>query len=720
MDMKDRVFELRFPVTRQHCGIPLANGDLGIMLFGGERTFELELSLSGCWDHRFSERLEQPCPYKELVAINDKYDITPVRNMLHAASRPEASKDPYCGKWLTGTRVAGGRFRFDVSGDLETMSLDYGTGIVTVQTAVGSFRLALSPGCNVVMIEDACRIVSGVTPDPMWNRLSELYLNVGYSAPTVYEDGWFQPLPADAGTLAFAKRQAWGWAVTASLSTDGIDRFGAIPSCEAVFAKTEAWWTAYWSRQPEIETPEAFINDFFIHALYKFGCATNPSGKACGLQGPWIEDYQRPPWSCDYHFNVNVQQIYTLAFATGNLEHLDPLFAMLESEAYQNVMSRNAKMMFGIDDGLLMMHALDDRGWQVGWIGAGAVLDFACGGWTALLYWWRYRYSGDIGFLRDRAMPFMRGIMRVYEEALEEHEGRLSLPLAISAEYGCTFKVQIDGKTVRQNTGRDPSSQLSCIHALVNGLLAGCRILGEEPKAIWLDIKKRLPHMVTVGEGDQEHIGIWEGQDLDVCHRHHSHLSLIYPFDIMAELTEEEEEWVTRGIDHWILRGMGQWSEWCYPWAIQIQVRRGFQDSPVILFDLWRKIFVNEGMATAYLPRFQGITAHRKADMVKPKETHEVMQLDGTMAGATAMIELLIYELAGVFHVFAGIPDSWQDACFKNVCLPNGWRISAERRGGRLVSCVIKARLEGQLRFVLEPGSEETVVSLPAGGEWSL
>jgi len=351
-------------------------------------------------------------------------------------------------------------------------------------------------------------------------------------------------------------------------------------------------------------------------------------------------------------------------------------------------------------------------------MGVGAVLDFACGGWMGLLYWQYYRMTGDRRFLAERALPFMRGVMRVFEETLEEHDGRLSIPLSISAEYGCTFAVKVNGRVCRQNSGRDPSNQLTCAHALLNALLAAAQELGESPKPLWLDMKCRLPHFCTVGEGDDAHIGIWEGQDLDVCHRHHSHLAMIYPFDICAELSDDEQLQLDRSIDLWILRGMGQWSEWCYPWAIQLQIRRNFRESPRLLFSFWRELFINESMATVYLPRFQGLTMHRKADMLKPRETHEVMQLDGTMAGATAMLEMLICEHAGTAMLFAGVPDAWRRAAFSDVRFPGGFRISAERAGGRTRFCEVKAERAGALRLQLAPGEEPIDITLAAGERW--
>jgi alpha-L-fucosidase 2 len=351
---------------------------------------------------------------------------------------------------------------------------------------------------------------------------------------------------------------------------------------------------------------------------------------------------------------------------------------------------------------------------QCGGIGVGSTLDFACGGWTAQLYWLYYKYTLDENFLKKRALPFIKGVMRVFEETLEERDEKLSIPLSISAEYGCTFKVKKDGRYVNQSSGRDPSNQLSCMHMLADMLLEASEITGRKPKSIWQDIKLRLPQYTLTGEPDNRHIAIWEGQDLDVCHRHHSHLACIYPFDTLSAPDHEQQEILDNSIDHWILRGMGQWSEWCYPWAAIIQARLGFKEAPAILLNLWREIFINKGWATAYLPRFQGLTAHRRADMLKPRETNEVMQLDGTMAGATAIIEMLVHQRGDTVYLFKGVPDKWLDIHFKDIRLPGAFIISAARKNGKLESVRVKSVKGGILRIKLEDRETQQISFKPS------
>src|SRR5690606_13361523 len=238
-----------------------------------------------------------------------------------------------------------------------------------------------------------------------------------------------------------------------------------------------------------------------------------PQGVAATLQGPWIEEYQLPPWSSDYYFNINVQMCYWPAYAGNRLSHLRPLFDLIWS--WRDRMRDHARKFVGIDAGYVLPHAVSDGCVVVGSFWTGTI-DHACTGWVGKMMFDYYRMTGDIGFLRERAYPYMRGAMRVFEEMLERQaDGSYVLPVSVSPEYG--------GSAIWA-WGRNASFQIGCIHMLIECLLEACRVLGETPRPIWREIQAKLPRAcVQAGPDGRQRIVLWEGQDLDESHRHHSH-----------------------------------------------------------------------------------------------------------------------------------------------------------------------------------------------------
>ena len=714
--------DLDFPLPRTHCGFTLGNGLLGALVWGAE-TLNVTINRADFWDHRGGEKIEGENLYKKIVAAFHPVDPAPVNKVF-------GEKKTINGLRLHSRRMPMGRFEFTPRRGLRPGRgrLNLRTGELSVWMRDKEGRetapavLFLDPAQPVVSIADPEGVLGRASFRTTWEWTGDKLASFGVKPPVERrgkgETGWAIELPADPAMAALCRKIKAGWLVamapgaTADKAFEAckaeMNRFAGRPKAQA---EARAWWARYWRRSAVVKLPDREFQRLFNYALFKFAAATSPlSPLPAALQGPWAEEYQLPPWSCDYHFNVNIQQIYTLAFAVNQMEHLLPLFNMLE--ASRGVFRDNARALVGIEDGLVLNHAIDDRGYACGGISAGSSIDHAVSGWTALLFWMYYQSTGDKTFLRDRAMPFMRAVMRVYEEMLVEENGRLSIPVSISAEYQVA---------PGQRCGKDPSYQLACAHALADALIAGARVLGESPAPAWLRIKEKLPPWTLAGPPEKRRIAVMDGVDFTIPHRHHSHLGAIYPFDTLGKLNAEQAAIVENSIHHWLSVGMSDCSEWCLPWAAILEARVGYTEGPWLLLKIWRDLFINEGLATAYIPRFKGFTVHRVERMVEPLEKYEVMQLDGTMAGATAMCEMLVHHHGGVARFFPAAPKAWKDVSFERVRLPGPFLTSGARRNGAFAEAAIEAPLGGEItvdvagekRVSVEQGGRRKAMDLP-------
>ena len=165
---------------------------------------------------------------------------------------------------------------------------------------------------------------------------------------------------------------------------------------------------------------------------------------------------------------------------------------------------------------------------------------------------------------------------------------------------------------------------------------------------------------------------------------HHSHLGCIWPFDSLPEEPSPELlSVVENSIAHWISMGIGKWSEWCIPWANIIYTRMELNEAPMQLFTLWREIFVNEGLATVYLPRMLSLIAHRRHDIAAPREQNEVMQLDGCGGFLDAFTQMCAYARGGKLRLFRGMPEKWRDVRIDGLRLPGvrDWIVLAWANG---------------------------------------
>ena len=137
--------------------------------------------------------------------------------------------------------------------------------------------------------------------------------------------------------------------------------------------------------------------------------------------------------------------------------------------------------------------------------------------------------------------------------------------------------------------------------------------------------------------------------------------------------------------------------------------------TPLVLLEIWRRVFINEGLTTVYLPRFHGVSAHRYGDINSPKETKEIMQLEGTAACVSAIVEMLVHTHGGVTKIFPATSSEWKDVSFRDVPQPGGFSVSAQRKGGATERVSLSARREAAVK--LEVGDRDSMRMTDADGE---
>ena len=397
-----------------------------------------------------------------------------------------------------------------------------------------------------------------------------------------------------------------------------------------------AWWQAYWHSVPTISLPDPVCQEIIDMGLYMQACATPPQGLACTLQGPFLEEYQLPPWSCDYHFNINIQMIYSAALASNRLSHLQPMWQMIKD--WWPSLQRGGQGFFESDEAMMLPHAVDDRCQVVGSFWTGSI-DHGCTSWMALMAWQHCRYDMDKELCRELAWPMLRGAFAGWWAMLETdsaHSHKLSLPVSVSPEY----------KGARMDAwGKNASFQLAAAHATAQALQQAAKWLEEAVDPRWQQVIDQLPRYTTMDaaiedeapERTAERIVLWEGQDLDGSHRHHSHLAGIAPFYVIDPESPQDAAIVKESIAWWTRRGPGAWSGWCTPWAAQLHHRCGQVDAAIGWLKIWDQFFTNQGRGSLHdadIPGLSQLVNHR----THPEQAEEIMQLDGRFGALATML----------------------------------------------------------------------------------
>lgn len=704
--------EFPFPATEVHSGIPLSNGTFGALLWGQGRNLRITINRADYWDHRGGLAFGPEATFENLKKWLEDGDEGRLREVFEGKTGEESGTPP------RPTRLPMGRIDLQLPEDWATESggLHLRTGEAELE-----FWLPHRPDANraklrAVLFRETpvlCVRITGLDGEAV--RVSGLpaggpggapavvehYRKFGLGAPQAFDladfSGWVQECPGEPAMCVAWHRQATSGGlvllVTSVFGEDpsaarhrAMETLGASRGAGSTPAslRTFAWWRKWWERAAEVRLPDPGLEQLYYLGMYRLGGLSVPGGPAATLQGPWVEEHRLPPWSSDYHFNINVQECYWPCFAGNHVEALEPLTTMLKS--WEPKLRENAQVFAGVEDGLQLPHSTDDRGTAMTGFWTGFV-DHGSTAWTGQLLWLYYRYTMDRDFLRDTAYPFLKGAMRVYEAMLEEEGGRFSLPVGVSPEFGGSgFHAW----------GRNASFQLAVIHFLCRTLCRAAEELGLDPtdRKRWAAIDAGLPIGAlsgAAGAPDAELL-LWDGQPLTESHRHHSHLAALYPFDVLdCDGNEEHRRLVRNSMRRLARMGMGQWTGWCLPWAAILYARAGNGEMAALTLEIFRRLFMTPGYASTHDARVPGFTVMDS----RP----DIMQVEAAEGAAAAILEMLLHTAGDVLRIFPAVPPAWRDLSFARIRAEGAFLVSAERGNGRTSRIELRSEAGAPLRL---------------------
>lgn len=715
-----------FPLRRPHAGVPLGNGTQGLLVWG-EETLRLTVARAGFWDRRNGQDIPPGVTFSAVRQALTNEDDDALAALFPARAKGAAFPQ----------QMGGGRLELAFPSGLRPIHATLNLAKAEILVRLGrhenddhsaALRIFQASEDEVCWIEGDADLLAGleIQLHPAHSLVRENAMAaLGISAPACWSDpnggGFEQSLPTDPPLAVAFRRESHQILLATALGADArtvvrsrLEEFDR----DATETARRALWTGFWHDAARVTLPDPVLQRQFDFGLYKQAGLIRRHAPAATLQGPWMEDTTIPPWSNDYHFNINVQLVHGAALATGQAPGMQPLWDMLRG--WLPRLREFGEDFYGAPGAMILPHAVDDRCQLMGSFWAGTI-DQACVAWMARMAYQNYEFTGDGEFLRELVWPLLVGAFEGYFAMLEEStdtEGRkvFHLPISVSPEFG--------GSDRRKCWGRDASFQLAALHSTVRLLRAAASVLGIPPDPRWTDVAEHLPPYTFVeatgGYGwigqPARRIALWEGKDLTESHRHHSHLAAIYPFCSIDPFDPAHRPIVVRSLNHWNAMGAGRWTGWCVPWASILCSRCGLPDAALTWLHLLAEQFTNEGHATLHNADGAGVFAWDDGSLAWPDHrkgpdyhAYEVMQMDAAMGAISAILEMIVSEQDGVIHVTDRLPKGWRELTFARVRIAGGFLISGKFRHGRAEELTVVSTRGGTLRIA------------PAlGRQWSL
>ncbi len=716
---KQNLLLWHFPLPRTHTGALIGNGVQGLMIWGVDNQLNVTIGRAGFWDRRGGKDFLKNTTYKQVKNFLYSKNEKGLRNAfgMDVAPEPGQPSRPH--------QIGGGRLEIEMPKGWKlqkgVLDLNYGIFEATARNENGEFeiiriRQSVFGEAAAITLSSKLDAQVKVRLIPSWEHVKDLLEPVGVQPPESWTHeregrptihGFIQRLPEDEPLAIGYKRTKnnriiIGSSVAENAIDNVVDELRDMPVWQ-IIKEDVNWWDNYWNDVPKINLPNPILQDIVNYGLYKQAIATPEHGIACSLQGPFNEEYQLPPWSNDYHYNINIEMIYMPALATNQADHLNPVWDMISD--MMPALKENGEHFFGREGAIMLPHAVDDKGTVVGTFWTG-VIDHACTAWMAQLAWLHYRYTMDEEILKTVAWPLLNGAFEGYWAMMEEKQDKkgkkvLSLPVSVSPEF----------KGSRLDAwGKDASFQLAAAHMIAEILPLAAEKLSEGVDERWSEVSKKLPRFTTFKgsrslespERQSERIALWEGMDLIESHRHHSHMAGIYPFDVIDPLDPENRHIIKSTYDNWIRKGAGNWSGWCIPWASILHNRNNEPEAAVSWLIYWYRNYLNEGRGTLHNAAFGGVSNISSPgwfNISDIEKNREKMQLDAGFGALSAVIDLLVYQKRGTVYVLPKIHRDWRKFDFQGIVVEGGFVIGADVNENKTQKITIKSKFGGALKL---------------------
>jgi len=435
----------------------------------------------------------------------------------------------------------------------------------------------------------------------------------------------------------------------------------------------------------------------FNFGRYLLLSCSRPGGLPANLQGLWVNT-NSPPWSGDFHSDINVEMNYWPSEVTNlsqcSLPYIDFINSIREVRAEDTRAQYGAKI----------------RGWTIHCqnnpFGASDWLWNPPGsGWYCQQLWQHYAFTQDKAYLRSTGYPIMKEVCQFWQDHLVTNaQGKLVTPDGWSPEHG--------------DNEPGVSYDQEIVWDLFTNTIDASKELGIDDD-FRAELSAMRDKLLVPGIGKWGQLKEWaeDKDDPSDTHRHVSHLYAIYPgSQITPARTPELAKAAAVSLAH---RG-DETTGWAITWRMSLWARlRDAEHAHKLLHDY---LHLTTDTSIKY---DNGGGVYQNMLCACPP-----FQIDGNFGSTAGIAEMLLqsHETYSdpaspaadryVLDLLPALPSAWADGSVHGLCSRGAFTVDLTWKDGRLASAAVtstggtdcRVQYGGKwLNLHMKPGQKRTV-----------